>query len=102
VSKFSSRSGVEIEAHVCSDAERGMQVKLELGNDTLAAGDALVTLDGKPYVIRAALFAALFDGARARLGLEPDADPESEKETPAAKGKGRGGQHEPPAAGAKR
>lgn len=82
-SKFASKPGLVVEAHVVSEAEKILEAKLENGNDTLRTGDALLTHRGKQYIVRAGLWDALFG--------------EAADEEPAAKGKtGKGGQHESP------
>jgi hypothetical protein len=98
--KYTSRAGVEIHAHIASPAEAGMQVRLPNGMDNLQPGDALVSLKGQAFVVRADLFAALFgadtidaEDDTSTKGAERGLDP-SGKGKGGQHGKGKGGQHE--------
>jgi hypothetical protein len=86
MAKFASKPGLVVDAHVVTEAEKVLEVRLENGNDTCRTGDALVTHKGVPYIVRAGLFEALFG------------DASEQQERPA---KGKGGQHESPAAPSK-
>jgi hypothetical protein len=79
-SKFTSKAGVVVEAHVVSAAEKSLQATLAPGvHDTLAPGDALITYGNakRQFVVRQELFDVLFGADDA-----------------SSKGKGKGGQQE--------
>ncbi len=97
--QYTSRGGVSIQAHVVHEDEKELQVRVDGGNDRLGIGDALVTLQGKEYVLRAGLFAALFGPVAAVEAAPAAALPKDGDEPPPAPPKGgKGGQHEAAAA----
>jgi hypothetical protein len=77
--EFTSKAGVVVTAHVVTEQERSLTVPVDGGHDHLGIGDALVTIKGQknPYVVRAAVFDALFAAAAPSSARQPQAEPQA-------------------------